>query len=119
MDPGRESFGDESLRDIDRLRKDLKLAQQHLNMVYQNGESSPSRSSSPESNGTAVEQNRLNFAQEKQGSTCEKGKTKKCLCMYFFIYIYQGRSHRCARVCRCHPQWQLAHLKTDAELLFV
>ncbi len=31
---------------------------------------------------------------------------------------YQGRSHGCARVCRCHPQWQLAHLKTDAELLF-
>ncbi len=30
----------------------------------------------------------------------------------------QGRSHGCARVCRCHPQWQLAHLKTDAELLF-
>ncbi len=28
----------------------------------------------------------------------------------------QGRSHGCARVCRCHPQWQLAHLKTDAEL---
>ncbi len=27
----------------------------------------------------------------------------------------QGRSHGCARVCRCHPQWQLAHLKTDAE----
>ncbi len=32
--------------------------------------------------------------------------------------LYQGRSHGCARVCRCHPQWQLAHLKTDAELLF-
>ncbi len=30
--------------------------------------------------------------------------------------LVQGRSHGCARVCRCHPQWQLAHLKTDAEL---
>lgn len=73
-DSGRESFGDEaSSRDIDRLRRHLKLAQQHLDLAYQNGESSPSRSSSPESNGTAAEQNRLNFAQEKQGSTCEKG----------------------------------------------
>ncbi len=27
------------------------------------------------------------------------------------ININQGRSHGCARVCRCHPQWQLAHLK--------
>ncbi|TRY92819.1 hypothetical protein DNTS_024885 [Danionella cerebrum] len=74
LDSGRESFGDESAsREIDRLRRHLKLAQQHLDLAYQNGESSPSRSSSPESNGTAVEQNRLNFAQEKQGSKCEKG----------------------------------------------
>ncbi len=28
---------------------------------------------------------------------------------------HQGRSHGCARVCGCHPEWQLAHLKTDAE----
>lgn len=73
-DSGRESFGDEaSSRELDRLRRHLKLAQQHLDLAYQNEESSPSRSSSPESNGTAVEQNRLNFAQEKQGGTCEKG----------------------------------------------
>ncbi|XP_052004084.1 gap junction gamma-1 protein-like [Xyrauchen texanus] len=71
-DSVRESFPKNS-REIDHLRKHLKLAQQHLDMVFQNVESSPSRSSSPESNGTAVEQNRLNFAQEKQGSTCEKG----------------------------------------------
>ncbi len=32
------------------------------------------------------------------------------------LYLFQGRSHGCARVCRCHPQWQLAHLKTNAEL---
>ncbi len=35
--------------------------------------------------------------------------------LYIYIYIYQGRSHGCARVCGCHPEWQLAHLKTDAE----
>ncbi|CAL8267244.1 unnamed protein product [Lota lota] len=73
-DSGRESFGDEaSSRELERLRRHLKLAQQHLDLAYQNEECSPARSSSPESNGTAVEQNRLNFAQEKQGSTCEKG----------------------------------------------
>ncbi|KAL6484473.1 hypothetical protein MHYP_G00065180 [Metynnis hypsauchen] len=74
-DSGRESFGDEtSSRELDRLRRHLKLAQQHLDLAYQSEEGSPSRSSSPESNGTAVEQNRLNFEkQEKQGSACEKG----------------------------------------------
>ncbi|KAG7258969.1 hypothetical protein CRUP_016986 [Coryphaenoides rupestris] len=73
-DSGRESFGDESSsRELERLRRHLKLAQQQLDLAYQAEEGSPSRSSSPESNGTAVEQNRLNFAQEKQGSACEKG----------------------------------------------
>ncbi|KAI1899474.1 hypothetical protein AGOR_G00062170 [Albula goreensis] len=73
-DSGRESFMDEtSSRELDRLRRHLKMAQQHLDLAYQNEEGSPSRSSSPESNGTAAEQNRLNFAQEKQGGTCEKG----------------------------------------------
>lgn len=87
LDSCRESFGDEtSSRDMDRLRKHLKLAQQHLDMAYQNGESSPLRSSSPESNGTAVEQNRLNFAQEKQGSTCEKGKTENVI--LFFLNTF-------------------------------
>ncbi|KAJ8403438.1 hypothetical protein AAFF_G00352100 [Aldrovandia affinis] len=72
-DTGRESFMDEASRELDRLRRHLKMAQQHLDLAYQNEEGSPSRSSSPESNGTAAEQNRLNFAQEKQGGTCEKG----------------------------------------------
>ncbi len=51
----------------------------------------------------ATEPNHLNdwFIQE-QNSYCSE----------------QGRSHGCARVCRCHPQWQLAHLKTDAEFFF-
>ncbi|KAG7254701.1 hypothetical protein CRUP_015185 [Coryphaenoides rupestris] len=74
-DSGRESFGDKSSsRELERLRRHLKLAQQQLDLAYQAEEGSPSRSSSPESNGTAVEQNRLNFAQEKQGSACEKGE---------------------------------------------
>ncbi|CAL8240507.1 unnamed protein product [Merluccius merluccius] len=74
-DSGRESFGDEaSSRELERLRRHLKLAQQHLDLAYQNEEGSPLRSSSPESNGTAAEQNRLNFAQEKQGSACDKGE---------------------------------------------
>ncbi|KAM8872738.1 gap junction gamma-1 protein-like [Synchiropus picturatus] len=77
-DSGRESLGDEgnSSRELERLRRHLKLAQQHLDLAYQTEEGSPSRSSSPEVNTvaqTASEQNRLNFAQEKQGETSEKG----------------------------------------------
>eukprot|EP00066_Takifugu_rubripes_P010788 XP_003978888.2 PREDICTED: gap junction gamma-1 protein-like [Takifugu rubripes] len=77
-DSGRESFGDEgpSSRELERLRRHLKLAQQHLDLAYQVEEGNPSRSSSPEVNTaaqTAAEQNRLNFAQEKQGETTEKG----------------------------------------------
>lgn len=52
------------------------MAQQHLDLAYQADEGSPSRSSSPEVNTaaqTAAEQNRLNFAQEKQGESTEKG----------------------------------------------
>ncbi|KAF5898077.1 gap junction gamma-1 protein-like, partial [Clarias magur] len=73
-DSGRESLGDEtSSRELDRLRRHLKLAQQHLDLAYQSEEGSPVRSSSPESNGIAAEQNRLNFEkQEKQASSCEK-----------------------------------------------
>ncbi|KAF4087131.1 hypothetical protein AMELA_G00092520 [Ameiurus melas] len=72
---GHESLGDEvSSRELDRLRRHLKLAQQHLDLAYQTEEGSLVRSSSPESNGTAAEQNRLNFEkQEKQASSCEKG----------------------------------------------
>ncbi|XP_071391585.1 gap junction gamma-1 protein-like [Centroberyx affinis] len=77
-DSGRESLGDEgpSSRELERLRRHLKLAQQHLDLAYQTEEGSPSRSSSPEVNTTvqtAAEQNRLNFAQEKQGEASEKG----------------------------------------------
>lgn len=80
-DSGRESFGDEgpSSRELERLRRHLKLAQQHLDLAYQADEGSPSRSSSPEVNTgaqTAAEQNRLNFAQEKQGEASEKGKER-------------------------------------------
>lgn len=77
-DSGRESFGDEgpSCRELDRLRRHLKLAQQHLDLAYQADEGIPSRSSSPEvhtATQSAAEQNRLNFAQEKQGEASEKG----------------------------------------------
>ncbi|KAG9277903.1 gap junction gamma-1 protein-like [Astyanax mexicanus] len=73
-DSGRESLGDEAAsRDLDRLRRHLKIAQQHLDQAYQNEEGGASRSSSPESNSTAAEQNRLNLAQEKHASTQEKG----------------------------------------------
>ncbi|XP_034061401.1 gap junction gamma-1 protein-like [Gymnodraco acuticeps] len=78
VDSGRESFGDEvqSSRELERLRRHLKLAQQHLDLAYQVDEGTPSRSSSPEvhtATQTAAEQNRLNFAQEKQGQASEKG----------------------------------------------
>ncbi|XP_017326101.1 gap junction gamma-1 protein [Ictalurus punctatus] len=74
-DLGHESLGNEaSSRELDRLRRHLKLAQQHLDLAYQTEEGSLVRSSSPESNSTAAEQNRLNFEkQEKQASSCEKG----------------------------------------------
>ena len=77
-DSGRESFGDaaSSSRELERLRRHLKLAHQHLDLAYQAEEGSPSRSSSPEVHTpaqTAAEQNRLNFAQEKQGEASEKG----------------------------------------------
>lgn len=80
-DSGRESLGDEAqpsreLERLDRLRH-LKLAQQHLDLAYQVEDGCPSRSSSPEVNTaaqSAAEQNRLNFAQEKQGEASEKGR---------------------------------------------
>lgn len=77
-DSGRETFVDEgtSSTELERLRRHLKLAQQHLDLAYQADEGSASRSSSPEVNTsaqTAAEQNRLNFAQEKQGGASDKG----------------------------------------------
>lgn len=75
-DSGRESLGDEpSGRDLERMRRHLKMAQQHLDRAYQSEEmpavaAAPSRSSSPESNsGNPAEQNQLNYAQEKEAST--------------------------------------------------
>ncbi|KAJ8406641.1 hypothetical protein AAFF_G00295570 [Aldrovandia affinis] len=45
-DSGQESFMDEaSSRELARLRRHLKLVQQHLDLAYQNEEGSPSRSS--------------------------------------------------------------------------
>ncbi|KAK1165523.1 gap junction gamma-1 protein-like [Acipenser oxyrinchus oxyrinchus] len=71
---GRDSFRDEpSSRELERLRRHLKMAQEHLDLAFQMDTTSPSRSSSPESNGTVAEQNRLNFVQEKEGGACGKG----------------------------------------------
>ncbi|XP_012676519.2 gap junction gamma-1 protein-like [Clupea harengus] len=74
-DSGRESPGDELAgRDLERMRRHLKMAQQHLDQAYQSEELAPvSRSSSPESSSKAAEQNQLNYAQEKQASTSDKG----------------------------------------------
>lgn len=62
--------------ELQRLRKHLKMAQEQLDLAFQLNQSADNaqltRSSSPESNGMAVEQNRLNFAQEKEGAPCEK-----------------------------------------------
>ncbi|XP_051870546.1 gap junction gamma-1 protein-like [Pristis pectinata] len=58
----------------DMVHRHLKMAQEQLNMAYRVYGEVPAhpRSGSPESNGTAVEQNRLNFAQEKEGACSEK-----------------------------------------------
>ncbi|XP_067843091.1 gap junction gamma-1 protein-like [Heptranchias perlo] len=66
--------GPENFEMSDAVHRHLKLAQEQLNMAYRASGEVPHhpRSSSPESNGTAVEQNRLNFAQEKEGACSEK-----------------------------------------------
>ncbi|MFT7807945.1 gap junction gamma-1 protein-like [Arapaima gigas] len=65
-DSGRESLLDEaSLRDLEHLRRQLRVAQQRLDMVQQQNEGSPTCSSLESNGATASEQNRINFAQEK------------------------------------------------------
>ncbi|XP_074857381.1 gap junction gamma-1 protein-like [Carettochelys insculpta] len=63
-------------QELARLHKHLRMAQEHLEMAFQLNPlldmASPSRSSSPESNGLAAEQNRLNLAHEKEGAACER-----------------------------------------------
>lgn len=61
--------------EMERLRKHLRMAQEHLEMAFHLqplDTANPSRSSSPESNGLAAEQNRLNLAHEKEGAACER-----------------------------------------------
>ncbi|KAM4627057.1 gap junction gamma-1 protein-like isoform 1-T3 [Discoglossus pictus] len=69
-----EAFELSGEHELDRLRRHLKMAQEHLDLAFQvnapGDTASASRSSSPESNSIAAEQNRLNLAQEKGG--CEK-----------------------------------------------
>uniref|UniRef100_A0A8C5BFY2 Gap junction protein n=1 Tax=Gadus morhua TaxID=8049 RepID=A0A8C5BFY2_GADMO len=72
-DSGRESLGDEAFsRELERLRRDLKPAKQCRDRAHQHEECSPPRSSCPEADGTAAEQNRLDSAQKKEGSAYEK-----------------------------------------------
>ncbi|XP_073708757.1 gap junction gamma-1 protein-like [Garra rufa] len=71
-DSGRESLGDDTGRDIDRLRRHLKMAQRHLDHAYHSEDVGASHSSGPDSNSIAVEQNRLNLAQE--GYVTTEGK---------------------------------------------
>ncbi|KAL1273073.1 hypothetical protein QQF64_028935 [Cirrhinus molitorella] len=68
-DSGRESLGDDTGRDIERLRRHLKMAQRHLDQAYHSEDVGASHSSGPDSNSIAVEQNRLNLAQEGYVST--------------------------------------------------
>ncbi|XP_077424921.1 gap junction gamma-1 protein-like [Vanacampus margaritifer] len=77
-DSGLDAFADDgnSAREVERLRRHLKLAQQHLDLAYHTEEGIHSRSSSPEVHNAAqtpAEQNRLNFAQEKQADVNQKG----------------------------------------------
>ncbi|XP_028810051.1 gap junction gamma-1 protein-like [Denticeps clupeoides] len=59
-------------KELERLRRHLRLAQQQLDMAHQMEENGASRSSTPSASGIAAEQNRLNFAQEKQIAASEK-----------------------------------------------
>lgn len=85
-DSGRESLGDDNTsRDIDRLRRHLKLAQQHLDQAYHAEEVGPSHRSGPDSHSIAVEQNRLNLAQEGYVNAEEKG--------LFWATLHSSTSH--------------------------
>ncbi|NXX72902.1 CXG1 protein, partial [Spizella passerina] len=76
---------DENLpADLSTLHKHLRVAQEQLDIAFQSYSSTqantqPSRTSSPASGGTVVEQNRANTAQEKQGAkpkaSLEKGSS--------------------------------------------
>ncbi|ETE72298.1 Gap junction gamma-1 protein, partial [Ophiophagus hannah] len=68
--------------DLSTLHKHLRVAQEQLDIAFQSyngtqGQSQPSRTSSPGSSGSMAEQNRANIAQEKHGAkpktSSEKG----------------------------------------------
>lgn len=64
------------VHELDRLREHLRLAQEHLEVAFHlqppPRPPSPARSSSPEANGIAAEQNRLNLAHEKGTAACDR-----------------------------------------------
>lgn len=68
-------------QDLSTLHKHLRVAQEQLDIVFQSYNShvnaQPSRTSSPTSGGTVVEQNRVNSAQEKQGAKPKASSEKE------------------------------------------
>ncbi|XP_073407853.1 gap junction gamma-1 protein-like [Dendrobates tinctorius] len=66
--------------DLTSLHKHLRVAQEQLDIAFQSYNSQvnsqPSRTSSPTSGGTVVEQNRVNTAHEKQGARPKAGSDK-------------------------------------------
>ncbi|KAG8443508.1 hypothetical protein GDO86_012055 [Hymenochirus boettgeri] len=66
--------------DLPSLHKHLRIAQEQLDIAFQSYNSQvnsqPSRTSSPASGGTVVEQNRVNTAHEKQGAKPKTGSEK-------------------------------------------
>lgn len=73
-DSGRESLADNNTNhDIERLRRHLKIAQQHLDQVYHSDEGGASHSKGLKSHSIAIEQNRLNLTKEGHLSDGETG----------------------------------------------
>uniref|UniRef100_A0A8C5WKJ6 Gap junction protein n=1 Tax=Leptobrachium leishanense TaxID=445787 RepID=A0A8C5WKJ6_9ANUR len=66
--------------DLSALHKHLRVAQEQLDIAFQTYNTQvnalPSRTSSPASGGTVVEQNRVNTAHEKQGAKPKTGSDK-------------------------------------------
>ncbi|KAE8595450.1 hypothetical protein XENTR_v10015755 [Xenopus tropicalis] len=71
---------DNAPSDLSALHKHLSIAQEQLDIAFQNYNThvngQPSRTSSPASGGTVVEQNRANTAHEKQGAKPKCGSDK-------------------------------------------
>eukprot|EP00061_Rhincodon_typus_P008973 g32059.t1 len=71
------ALGPESFEMSEVVHRHLKLAQEQLNMAYQASRELPHqpRSGIPESNCTAIEQNRLKFGQEGESACAKKAES--------------------------------------------